>query len=293
MSLSRRLAFFTAVLVSGMTAPLPGDTVYLKNGAWIDGTVRARSDKTIEIDIGDIGKVEILAEDVHQIEKNNRTGADYKLPADRKKPELNLVTKDGKKIVVPQGERKPGEQPSEGSLPESGGKEKGSSGAGSAESKSKAGEKDEEDHPAKQEKQEKPIDPELKARIESLVQDLQRQKPQYRVRAERHLKAIGQPSLPSLLPLAKNDGELVRTTVFRLFYDFGDDSVIDACIEGLVDTNEYVRDYSNKTLQRVTHEDFGFQVAASPRRREAAYQKWKKWWEKEREELAQVEKLKS
>ncbi len=290
MSLSRRLSFLTTLLVSGITAPLAGDTVYLKNGAWIDGIVRARSEKTIEIDIGDIGKVEILAEEVHQIEKNNRTGADYKLPADGKKPELNLVTKDGKRIVVPQKERKPGDDPLEGSGTESGGKEKGASGADSAESKAKTSEKDEKDHP---EKKEKPIDPELKARIESLVQDLQRQKPQYRVRAERHLKAIGQPSLPSLLSLVKNDGELVRTTVFRLFYDFGDDSVIDACIEGLVDTNEYVRDYSNKTLQRVTHEDFGFQAAASPRRREAAYQKWKKWWEKEKEELAQVEKLKS
>ncbi len=36
--------------------PLRADTVYLKNGAWIDGRARVRGD-IVEIEIGKLGKV--------------------------------------------------------------------------------------------------------------------------------------------------------------------------------------------------------------------------------------------
>ena len=65
----------------------------------------------------------------------------------------------------------------------------------------------------------------------------------------------------------------------------GDESVIEACIEALTDSNEFVRDFAGKTLERVTHEDFGYQPEASPRRREQAQEKWRKWWASEKDEL--------
>jgi hypothetical protein len=292
MTLNRRFHLLSAVLVCGLLSPAAADTVYLKNGAWIDGIVRARTEKAVEIEIGKIGKVEIPAEDIHQIEKNNRTGAEYQQPSDVKKQDLGIVTKDGKNIIVPTKEKKSGDQ--DDAKDDAGDKSDKADKADKADAEKSDGKgaKPDDSSSAKEKKKKDDIDPDLKARILALVEDLQRQKPSYRVRAERHLKAIGQPSLPFLVPVAKNESELVRTAVYRLLYDFGDESVVDACIDGLLDSSEYVRDFANKTLQRVTHEDFGYQAAASPRRREAAHDKWKKWWDAEKEEVSRLEKLK-
>jgi hypothetical protein len=289
MTSNRRNAFFSVVGATAFSLAFAGtafaDTVYLKNGNWIDGTVRSRSQKTVEVEIGTIGKVEIPADDVHLIYKNGRTGTEYVAGADGRKIELEELAaakKDAKAEEKDEKEEK--SDPSDDSESVSKKDEGSDSGKESSESDSDEG---------KSKADEKKIAPELKARIENLVAELQRQKPQSRVRAERHLKAIGQPSVPYLLPLTKNESDLVRTAVFRLFNDFGDDSVIEACISGLLDPNEYVRDFANRTLQRITREDFGFQANASPRRREAAYDKWRKWWDKEKAELEKVEKLKS
>ncbi|MGH9361505.1 MAG: HEAT repeat domain-containing protein, partial [Thermoanaerobaculia bacterium] len=135
------------------------------------------------------------------------------------------------------------------------------------------------------------IDPELKQRIEELIEELKRQKPRNRVQAERHLEAIGQPAIPFLIPVAKNKSDLVRIAVLRLFHSFGDDQVIEVAIEGLLDDNEYVRDYANRTLKRVSGEDFGFQPNASPRRREVAQRKWLERWDKEKKLHANERKM--
>ena len=77
----------------------------------------------------------------------------------------------------------------------------------------------------------------------------------------------------------------MRVAVFRLFHHYGDERVVESSIAALGDSNEFVRDYANRALQRITHEDFGFRPVASPRRRQHAKEKWEKWWEKEKEEL--------
>jgi hypothetical protein len=92
MTSNRRNAFFSVVGATAFSLAFAGtafaDTVYLKNGNWIDGTVRSRSQKTVEVEIGTIGKVEIPADDVHLIEKNGRTGTEYVAGADGRKIEL-------------------------------------------------------------------------------------------------------------------------------------------------------------------------------------------------------------
>jgi hypothetical protein len=101
------------------------------------------------------------------------------------------------------------------------------------------------------------------------------------------LKAIGPAVIPSLLPLVDADGDLLRIAVFRILNEVADDRCIMACIDGLEDTNEYVRDTANKTLVKVTGENFGYQPQASPRRREQAQQKWKNWWMEEQKRRAE------
>jgi hypothetical protein len=251
---------------------LHADTVYLKNGAWIDGRVRARNEKVLEIEIGKIGRMEIAIEDIHEIEKNSRTGEEYAQKELAELKRLGLV-KDSKE---PEEEKKDGEAESgEKTEPETTGAPRTPSGPRV---------RDGEDELP-------PIDPALKQRIEELVNDLERHKAQYRVRAERHLKAIGPPALPYLIPLAKSKSELTRVAVMRLFHEIGDESVVEACIAALTDSNEFVRDLAGKTLQRVTDEDFGYQPEASPRRRELAQEKWRKWWASEKDEIAKTRAL--
>jgi hypothetical protein len=271
MSVAHRTVFLA--LSIAFPAVLFGDTVYLKNGAWIDGRVRARNEKLLEIEIGKIGKIEIPVEEIHEIEKNNRTGEDISAQDRRELERLGLL-KDAKKAAPAPAEEKSAETPGEDSSEAQGDGE----GKPAAETLGPQVPSD--------------IEPALKERIEQLVADLQRQKPQFRVRAERHLKAIGAPALPFLVPLVKNDSELTRVAVLRIFYEIGDDSVIEACIESLLDPNEYVRDYANKTLERVTKESFGYQSQASPRRRELARDKWRKWWNEEKAEIEKNRALK-
>ncbi len=239
-------------------APATADTIFLKNGALIDGQITHRTDHSIVLQIGDVGQVEIPREEIYLIEKNKRTGGEVLKSAVDTKSRVELVK---------QQERKDQSGAVLDRLPVADGD------TGTMIDAPMIGEEEES------------IDPELKKRIERLVEDLDNQQRRYRVRAERHLKAIGRPSIPYLVPLAKSKRDLTRVAVMRLFYAFGDDRAIEPSVDALLDVNEYVRDYANKTLIRITGEDFGFVAQATPRRRELAQRKWKKWWETERKEL--------
>jgi len=271
-SLTRLGATATALVAVLIPCALSADTVYLKNGAWIDGRVRARTDKVLEVEIGKIGKIEIDVAEVHEIEKNNRTGDDITRQDTRELERLGLLKDVQKPAALIADEKEPVEKDDEKEAKE-------------PEKDAKADEKAADAHPSDSKGEE--IDPALKERIEQLIHDLKRQKAQPRVRAERHLKAIGAPAVPFLTPLLEDESELTRIAAARLLSEIGDETVIEPCIEALLDSNEHVRELVNKTLEKVTHENFGFQAQASPRRRELARDKWRKWWEAEK---AQVEK---
>lgn len=249
-------------LVACLAAAARADTVYLKNGAWIDGRARTRGD-IVEIEIGKLGKVEVKLEEVYEIERNNRTG-EYNERSGREAPA-----------------DRPGEPPA-GSA-RSGSAEDGepADGAGKPETGTEKASPS-SDSPSSSEEESSEIDPELKSKIEQLVLDIQRQKAQYRVRAERQLKSIGAPVVPFVVPLCRNASELTRIAAFRILEEVGDDRAIEACLDGLSDSNEYARDYANKALRRITGQDFGFVAVAAPRRREFAEAKWREWWEREK-----------
>lgn len=276
MSLVSRFLIAVAFVCLGVpSTPLVADTVYLKNGAWIDGRVRAHGEKVVTIEIGRIGKLEIPITDIHKIEKNGRTGDHYEVPSGDRKLDITHVTgndRNKKEKVYRQVDNKK----KEGREPEGEG-----------------GENAEEGVKWESSFEEADLDPKLKERIEALVKDLDRQKSRYRVRAERHLKAIGPPCVPFILPLASSERGLTRIAVFRLFHDFGDDRVVDRCIEGLLDSSEYVRSYAKKALKRITQQSFGYIPSAAPRRRELAQKKWVKWWAGEKKELAAIKKLRN
>ena len=268
-----------ALAVICFPASASADTIFLKNGAWIDGVITFRNDVAIELEIGKIGKIRVPIEAIYLIEKNKRTGSEA--PSTYVDPvgEQEFVSEDaeGKKNTKKKATKK-AETNTQEDLDEL---EEEDIVLGSAGEDS-----DLADAVLEYEEEEEEIDPELQERIEELVEELQRQKSRYRVRAERHLKAIGAPAIRYLLPVVKHEKDLTRVAIMRLFHTFGDDRVVQPCIDALLDTNEHVRDHSIKALKKITGEDFGYYPHASPRRREQAQTKWQTWWRKELKELA-------
>ncbi len=265
------------------------DTVYLKNGEWIDGKVSIKTNAFVELQIGDIGKIELPVEEIHSIERNSRTGGraaeTYVEPKGKAEVLRGKGSEAGKSAA---GDKKDSKDASktEGEGAKLSKVPTKTDPSLADEPKDVAADDDADSAP-----KEVPIDPDLKARILELVANLERQRSRERVQAERHLEAIGPPSIPYLLPLSKSENDLTRTAVMRLFHSFGDDRVIEPAIAGLLDDNEYVRDYAGKALKRITGEDFGFQAGASPRRREASHRKWTSWWEAEKKSLEETRKL--
>jgi len=306
-----------AVLFPASTAF--ADTVYLKNGEWIDGMVSLKTNTFVELQIGDIGKIELGLDEIHSIEKNSRTGGKTVEPYVEPRGRTEVIGEKGKGAGKGESEKgdsrdqakrpdkksaeKAADKTGEKATDKAGEKPAGKSG-GSAKEDEEAGDenaggKEAADKAAKEKKDAEEaaalakkvnIDPELKKRIEDLVAELQREKARNRVQAERHLEAIGPPAIPFLIPIARSSNDLTRVAVMRLFHSFGDQQVIEVTLQGLLDENEYVRDYSNQTLKRITGEDFKYLPSASPRRREAAHQKWTEWWENEKKSMAEERK---
>ncbi len=260
-----------AVICIGLAWIAPGaraDTVYLKNGAYIDGLVTARSDTLLTITIGQIGKLEVAMEDVIRVEKNSRTGSRVYAPVDRR--ELPDVVR--KKNESPGSES---EEPTEA--------------AGDTAEEEETEDTVEADDTEDGDEPEAETDSALKAEIEQLVSDLQRQKTKHRRRAERRLEKIGAPAVPFLLPLVTRGGDLTRITALRLISVHAkhpDPEVTEVCIKALTDDNYFVRDYGVKTLRRLTGQDFEYDAKAAARSRGRAASKWQEWWEKEKAEDA-------
>ena len=64
------LVVFTASL-----GTVRADTIYLKNGNWIDGTIRRESKTTIDIEIGKLGILSIAQRKVSRVERNTKEAA--------------------------------------------------------------------------------------------------------------------------------------------------------------------------------------------------------------------------
>jgi len=247
------------------------DTVYLRNGNFIDGTVERRDADGIELQVGTCGKLEIATADVLRVEKNERRGSDTATSVAGLRPD------DGGSAARAERRRREFRRRLQAPVP-----------SFRAEEDDQGGESDEDVESDEDGDFYEAIAPELKEKIESLVADLQRQRTRDRVRAERHLKSIGVPAVPFLLELSTHESGRVRVAVYRHFHRFGDDRVIGACVHALGDENEFVRDYANRALERITGEDFDFRPLASKSRRVEAATTWSQWWKKEQRDLEEM-----
>jgi len=264
---------FPFVTTSGLRA----DTVFLKNGAYIDGIVTTRSEKSILISIGSIGKIEIETEIISHIEKNSRTGSRERVPVDSRELELPESLRSRQE----EGGADASQQDTENEA------------SGSEDEESEGQAVDEERTSVKDDDEAEALDPKLREEIEQAIRDLERQKSKYRWRAERKLRSIGEPAVPFLLPLARSPSELTRTIVMRFFAEYADgsdDEIMEAILSGLDDDKPYVRNYAVHALRRITGRGFNFRATGSSSRRYAAREKWGLWWEAEKEKRNAEEK---
>ena len=254
------------------------DTVYLKNGAYIDGIVTARNDRVIMITIGRIGKLEISVDDVSRVEKNSRTGARDRVPVDSRSLDVSLPTSSERPEDAEDGAAE-SEEFGDDDLGEAGGEE-----AEDASESEEVADDSDLSSSVDEKKKEEELEPEVKEEIEQAVKDLQRQRSQFRWRAERKLRAIGKSAVPFLVPLVTAENELTRTIVMRFFFEYADDDteVIEACLEALGDDSVFVRDYAAQALRRLTKRNFGFRPESSLRARARGRENWSIWWDLEK-----------
>ncbi len=228
------------------------DTLYLKNGAAIDGIVTGRHDGNIVLNIGNVGTIKIPIPEVERVEKNARTG--YLDP--------NRGKKESRPKLLPEVEK--------------------------AEEEQKRAEKDKKDGSDKDKSKSKAettdkLDPEVEKKIRELAFELTRQRTQNRVRAERKLREYGDLALPELLKLTDHEFVRTRAAVFRLFSETKDFRVVDPSVRALEDSDRFVRKLAWETLKNVSGKKYSFPWDGSERQRLAAGKKWVDWYLEEKE----------
>ena len=274
------------VVVSFPAGGLRADTVYLKNGAYIDGEIVSRSDRGIVVTIGRVGRIEIAHDDIVSIEKNKRNGTRAVNSRSSTKAHSGAPSKDEKRKTQSRGKKNSKESAADSDASPSGkaksatAKSRAPRDDTEAPTGTKAGSRSVEDG----EKSE--ISAELRKELVQLVHDLQRQRSRVRHRAERRLLAIGAPAVEFVLPLAENESQFTRMSAFKILASTtpeGDDTpIIEAALKGLDDDYVYAREYAANTLRKLAKEEFQYSARGAAAARQAAVSKWNVWWAEEK-----------
>ncbi len=234
-----------------------GDTVYLTNGRRLHGKIVKENNKEVVISIGKKQTITIPRDQVKKIEWNKRTGPDVAPPSTSE----NWPPKPEGKAVEP-------------AKPE----DKGEKTAAQPEKK----------------EEEKPLDPELKKKIETLIYQLGHRERGFRGRARAELANIGKPAVPMLLgALQRGRNSWTKQGAASILGGIGDKRATEPLIKQLHDSDKWVRKESVEALRKITSQNFGYDSEAEPAAREAAAKKWEEWWNKQKEEEAKkAEELK-
>ncbi|MEM7166986.1 MAG: hypothetical protein AAF581_16100 [Planctomycetota bacterium] len=249
----RTLTVVVGVLTAALTTPAVADTVYLANGASIDGVVVGERDGVVIVSIGNLGRVTLDAAEVTSIERNSKTGYIRSDEPDASKPPSPKPQDDadasGDDAVVNAPPTIPVEERKE-------------------------------------------LSAERKQQIKEWIFLLTRQDARKRTRGERFLTEAGEDAIEMLLPVANSASEWTRAAVYRIFKANGDERVVDTALLGLADENQWVRKLAWEALGKVSGKSWAYawQDSASERQRIKSRRVWIDWWGAEKERL---EKLKA
>jgi len=244
-------------LVLLLAMSLHADTVTLKNGAKIDGMVTGRHEGYVILSIGNVGTMKLLETEIAKIEKNARTGYLDPERSGKKAKQLPKVGGDSKKAE-------------------------------------EAGKKKESDTKKGAVGKVVELSPEQSKRIKTLANELTKQKTTKRTRAERQLLAFGDAALPEVIKLSKHPFMRTRAAVFRILKASRDFQIVQPCLEGLRDENEFVRKLAWEAIKNVSKKRYSFPWdSKSAIKRQKAIAKWEKWVEREEQQRREAaEKLK-
>ncbi len=219
--------------------------IQLKNNRKIEGTVTKKSEDKVHVAIGDLGTVILKRSMIASIAP--RKGA-IKLPppAPRSKQE-----KEPKQKL-----KHPSKQHVEGSDAETAGtEEKGMEQAG---------------------RFTPPPVPEAKQKeLDQWLYDLGRQSGKHRIRAERHLKAMGGFVTAPVIPYTEKKEWLIRCAALRILGHVAHPSGVPAIWRALTDEHETVRKVASQQLTRITGREGPDKRSTSPRSYKKAAAAWK------------------
>lgn len=221
-----------------------GDTIHLTNGRKLHGKIEKEDDKEVVISIGKKQTITVKRDQVKWIDYNERTGPDVAPPSTSE----NWPPKpEGKAVEPPKAEEKEAAGPA-----------------------------------AKEE--EKPLDPELKSKIDTLIFRLGHREAGFRGSAQAELARIGKPAVPMLISaLQGGRNSWTKQGAAQLLGTIGDKRATEPLVKQLRNDDKWVRKESAEALRKVTGQNFGYDPEAEPAQREAAAKKWEEWWNKEKE----------
>jgi hypothetical protein len=231
---------------------LLADTVTLRNGGKLHGKVIKESEEEIVLRITDIGTMTLRKRDVVSVQKDQ---------TDATAPPPSQVTEEEKPAPA---EEKPAEK---------------------ASGKEEPANKEQPTTKQADEKEAEP-DPELKAQIDELIQQLALRRTGYRSNAKAKLAEIGKPAVSALIKILKEGTDWQREGAAELLGTIGDKRATEPLINALPDTNEFVRKNAIDSLSTLTNQTLDFVYDAPEADRQEAVKKWQEWLAKKKEEEA-------
>jgi HEAT repeat protein len=112
------------------------------------------------------------------------------------------------------------------------------------------------------------------AEIERLLYDLCRERPNYRVRAERSLKALGPIAVGPVIPFTAHPSWLVRCAALRILGQIAHPAGVPALWKALADSHPIVRQVAYENLTAATGMHWWFHPMATEGARQGAIDRW-------------------
>lgn len=254
------LMAFCALLLGNMNFTY-ADTVTLTNGSKIDGTVLKESTTEVILQVGSLGVIRVQKDTISAIEKNRRTGVAENKPASEK---------NRKKGVINREEEKPKNESALTSKVEV------------TVSKSLK---------TYLEKPLAALEGKQKLEVEQWVEDLQRQRVNYRSRAERKLKEAGPGVVPFLQPVAQSQFSLTRICALRVLNQFPRYESMAVALAGLDSDDPWVRKLSSELAAKISGEAwlFPWKEGGASSVRLNAKSGWSRWYQQQESLRVKIE----
>jgi hypothetical protein len=227
------------------------DTVRLKNGSRIDGTVISETASEVILKIGRQGTLTLRRAEIAEVEKNGKTGETRRRPVSGK-PTTDVQEKAR---VLP--------VESKGTAPESVDARRISKSL-----------KNHLDSPLIV------VKGKQKAQIDQWVRDLQRQRVNYRTRAEKKLRSAGLPVVAHLQEVACSDFVRARIGALRILIEYPRYESMQSALSGLRSEDPWVRKLSAELAGKISGKvlRFAWEESASVSVRARQITIWSSWF---------------